>query len=87
MRLESSTRPQEIRLKQQTYVWQCLRLVVAIAVIFLAGTASAFQSPQTPAPGARKVAPRKTTPSGDKAQARLSGVGHASAHLRSGQAR
>ncbi|MGZ4860190.1 MAG: hypothetical protein ACXV8M_11590, partial [Candidatus Angelobacter sp.] len=70
MRLESSTRPQEIRLKQQTYVWQCLRLVVAIAVIFLAGTAVAFQSPQTPAPGARKRAPRKTTASGEKVQAK-----------------
>ena len=65
MRLESSSRPQEIQLKQQTAVWPCLRLVITIAVIFLAGTANALQSRQTPAPGTRKTAPRRSNAGGD----------------------
>ena len=67
MRPESCTTPQGMRLKQ-TNVWQHL-LVAAMAVIFLAGSANAFQSKQTPTPGTRKAAPRKS-PAGDKAQAK-----------------
>ncbi len=66
MRPESGTPTQEIRLKQQSNIWQYLRLVAAVAVIFLTASASALQSRQTPAPGARKTAPRKTTANDDK---------------------
>jgi hypothetical protein len=45
-------------------------LVAAIAVILLAGSASAFQSTQTPAPGTRKTAPRKSTAAGEKTPAK-----------------
>jgi hypothetical protein len=53
MRPESSTTLQRL-------------LVAAIAVILLAGSASALQSSQTPAPGTRKAAPRKSTAGGEK---------------------
>jgi len=65
MRSEFGTPTQEIRLKQQSNTWQYLRLVAAIAVIFLTASASALQSRQTPAPSARKTAPRKTTVTDD----------------------
>jgi hypothetical protein len=64
MRPESSTTLQRLRLVQ-TGMWQHL-LVAAIAVILLAGSASAFQSKQTPAPGTKKAAPRKSTAGGEK---------------------
>jgi hypothetical protein len=66
MRPESGTPTQEIRLKQQSNIWQYVRLVAAIAAIFLTASASALQSRQTPAPGARKTAPRKTTANDDR---------------------
>jgi type II secretory pathway pseudopilin PulG len=50
-------------------VWQHL-LLAAIAIIFLAGSASAFQSKQTPAPGTRKAAPRKSAAAGEKTPAK-----------------
>jgi hypothetical protein len=65
MRPEFGTPTQEIRLKQQSNIWQYLRLVAAIAVIFLTASASALQSKQTTAPSARKTAPRKTTATDD----------------------
>jgi len=49
----------------QTVTWQHL-LVAATAVIFLAGSAGALQSTQTPAPGTRKAAPRKSPAGGAK---------------------
>jgi hypothetical protein len=57
MRPEFGTPTQEIRLEQQSDIWQYLRLVAAIAVIFLTASASALQRKQTTAPGARKTAP------------------------------
>src|SRR5229473_1708347 len=66
MRPEFGTPTQEIRLKQQSNIWQYLRLVAAIAVIFLTASASALQSKQTTVPGARKTAPRKTAANDDK---------------------
>jgi len=68
MRLESSTTLQGMRLKQRSG-WQHL-LAAAIAVILLAGWASALQSSQTPAPGTRKAAPRKSTAGGEKTRAK-----------------
>jgi|GEM_PF-120497 len=65
MRPESSTPIQEVRL-QSTNIWQYLRLVTAITIIFLTATASAVQSSPT-AHGASKTAPHKTPANGDKA--------------------
>jgi type II secretory pathway pseudopilin PulG len=65
MRPEFGTPTQEIRLKQQSNTWQYLRLVAAIAVIFLTASASALQSKQTTALGVRKTAPRKTRATDD----------------------
>ncbi|HEY2115377.1 MAG TPA: hypothetical protein VGJ51_09815, partial [Candidatus Angelobacter sp.] len=47
---------------RQTSAWQ--HMLAAVAVIFLAGSASALQSTQTPAPGTRKAAPRKPATGG-----------------------
>jgi hypothetical protein len=67
MRLGSSTNPQTVRVEQQPGVWQCLRLVAVIAVIFLTASSSALQSQtKTAAPGPRKAAPRKSSPSGNQ---------------------
>ncbi len=68
MRPESSTTLQRLRL-EPTSMWQHL-LVAAIAVIFLAGSASAFQSKQPPAPATRKAAPRKSTAGSEKIPAK-----------------
>ena len=69
MRPESSTTLQRLSLKQHSG-WQCIGwqhlLVAAIAVILLAGSASAFQGNQTPAPGTRKAAPRKSAAGSEK---------------------
>ena len=65
MRPESGTPIHEVRL-QSTDIWQYLRLVTAITMIFLTATASAVQSSPT-AHGARKTAPHKTPANGDKA--------------------
>lgn len=65
MRPESATPIQEVRL-QSTDIWQYLRLVTAIAMIFLTASASAMQSRRTPAQGTRKTAPHKTPATDDK---------------------
>ena len=57
MRPESGTPIHEVRL-QSTDIWQYLRLVTAITMIFLTATASAVQSSPT-AHGARKRRPTK----------------------------
>ena len=63
MRTESCNTPHGMRLKE-TSGWQHL-LVAAIVVILLTGSASALQSTQTSAPGARKAAPRKSPAGGE----------------------
>ena len=65
MRPESGTPIHKVRL-QSTNIWQYLRLVTAITIIFLTATASAVQSSPT-AHGASKTAPHKTSANGDKA--------------------
>jgi type IV pilus assembly protein PilA len=68
MRPGSSTNLQTARLKQQPSVWQRLRLVAVIAVIFLA-TASLQGQTKTPATSARKATPSKSPASGEKKSA------------------
>src|SRR6476620_4788837 len=65
MRAEYGTPIHKVRL-QSTDIWQYVRLVTAITIIFLTATASAVQSSPT-AQGARKTAPHKTAANGDKA--------------------
>jgi type IV pilus assembly protein PilA len=48
--------------EQQSCIWKCL-LAAMIAVIFMTASSNALQSPQTPAPGTRRVASPKSTAS------------------------
>jgi hypothetical protein len=50
----------QTRLEQQSCIWKCL-LAAMIAVIFMTASSNALQSPQTPAPGARRAASTKST--------------------------